>query len=99
MNHGDFKVGCEFKCGGKTFRCTDVGTRVVTAICISEVWRTQTFANTFQQEQVRVMNPDPSWLRGPPYSVTEHVFNESAIAECKSSDECEHCGATLTKQA
>jgi hypothetical protein len=34
MAHGDFSIGSEFTCGGKRWRCTDVGTRVIVAICL-----------------------------------------------------------------
>ncbi len=36
MRHSDFKFRCEFRCGLKRWRCTDLGTRVVCAISISE---------------------------------------------------------------
>lgn len=32
MKHGDFRIGGEFWCGGAWWRCTDVGSRVITAI-------------------------------------------------------------------
>lgn len=32
MERGEFKVGSEFFCGEKRWRCTDVGTRAVLAI-------------------------------------------------------------------
>ena len=31
-----FAIGCEFRCGAKRWRCTDVGTRVITAICLDD---------------------------------------------------------------
>jgi hypothetical protein len=31
-----FKIGCEFYCGGKRWRCTDVGSRVIVAICLDD---------------------------------------------------------------
>lgn len=36
MTHSDFSIGLEFICGGKRWRCTDVGTRTVAAICLSD---------------------------------------------------------------
>ena len=36
MKINEFRIGCEFFCGGKKWRCTDLGTRVVIAICVSE---------------------------------------------------------------
>lgn len=34
MEKGEFTIGLEFWCGNKRWRCTDVGTRVITAICL-----------------------------------------------------------------
>jgi hypothetical protein len=36
MRREEFTIGKEFDCGGKRWRCTDVGSRVITAICISD---------------------------------------------------------------
>jgi len=36
MKHKDFVVGNEFECGGKRWGCTDIGKRVVVAICLSD---------------------------------------------------------------
>lgn len=36
MDHQEFEIGLEFQCGGKVWRCTDVGTRTIAAICVSE---------------------------------------------------------------
>jgi len=35
MRLRDFSIGLEFKCGGDLWRCTDIGTRVVVAINLS----------------------------------------------------------------
>ena len=32
MNHADFQIGSEFYMGDAKWRCTDIGTRVITAI-------------------------------------------------------------------
>ena len=32
----DFVVGEEFECGQKRWKCTDIGKRVVIAICVSD---------------------------------------------------------------
>ena len=34
MKHTDFSIGKVFRCGDKRWRCTDVGTRVIVAICL-----------------------------------------------------------------
>ena len=37
MKYDEFNLGCEFKTGGgTTFRCTDIGKRVVVAICVDD---------------------------------------------------------------
>jgi hypothetical protein len=36
MQINDFKVGSEYLCGYKRWRCTDIGTRVVVAICLDD---------------------------------------------------------------
>ncbi len=33
MRHEQFRVGLEFRCAGKRWRCTDLGARVVVARC------------------------------------------------------------------
>jgi hypothetical protein len=34
MEHSQFTLGMVFWCGGKSWRCTDIGARVVVAICL-----------------------------------------------------------------
>ena len=34
MERKDFVIGQEFWCGGKRWRCTDIGSRVIVAICL-----------------------------------------------------------------
>lgn len=65
MEHKEFIVGAKFKCNNYTWLCTDKGTRVIVAICISPE-----------------INEDPSWLNGPPYAVSEHVFDELDVQGC-----------------
>ncbi len=63
MKHADFSIGKIFRCGDKRWRCTDVGTRVIVAICLDH-------------------DDDPSWYNGPPYAVSESVFDEYGIEAC-----------------
>jgi hypothetical protein len=95
MKLSDFKVGTEFVHRQKTFRCTDVGSRVVIAICLSEVTQTQTrnVGGKVVKEQVAVLNPDASWFEGPPYGIPERAFNERELPECRDPGDCPHCGA------
>jgi len=37
MRHADFRIGAEFRCGGRLWRCTDIGTRAIVAIHINRV--------------------------------------------------------------
>lgn len=78
MRHGEFKVGIEFRCAGRLWRCTDVGTRVIVAISLEPHEVTSLVAG---QEQRHTTN-DPSWLSGPPYAVVEQVFDETDIPAC-----------------
>ena len=34
MQHSEFRIGAVFRCGEKRWRCTDVGSRVIVAICL-----------------------------------------------------------------
>ncbi len=45
MKLNDFRIGSEFFCGGKKWRCTDLGTRVVIAICVSDYDKDPTWLN------------------------------------------------------
>jgi hypothetical protein len=37
MTHSDFRLGCEFTTGsGKKWRCTDIGQRVIVAVCLDD---------------------------------------------------------------
>nr|WP_086940485.1 hypothetical protein [Thaumasiovibrio occultus] len=36
MDIAEFAIGLHFWCGDKEWRCTDIGSRVITAICISD---------------------------------------------------------------
>lgn len=43
MRKNDFRIGEEFYCGGRLWRCTDIGTRVIIAICLND--QDQTWLN------------------------------------------------------
>ncbi len=62
------------------WRCTDIGTRVIVAIKISEI------SITTYKDGATVNNtddkPDSSWFNGPPYTVAELVFDEDNLAAC-----------------
>lgn len=74
MKHGDFSIGLEFSCGSRRWRCTDVGSRVVVAICLEPRWNGNSEKCGFSS--------DPRDLNGPPYSVAEVVFDEYDLDAC-----------------
>lgn len=63
MKLSDFHIGLIFNtCLGR-WKCTDVGTRTVTAIHLDD----ERYSN------------DPRWTEGPPYGLDEQTFNENDI--------------------
>jgi len=90
MNHSDFRIGLEFWCGDKRWRCTDVGTRVITAISLEphEVVELSTPRDSSETPRMRsYITTDPNWLIGPPYKVAETVFDEYDIEGCSVTQE------------
>lgn len=81
MRHEDFSIGTEFLTDTGRWRCTDVGTRTIAAIKISEVSVT-TRGDDGTTTTHKETPPDPSWFIGPPYALAEYVFDEDAIASC-----------------
>ena len=85
MNHSEFNVGLEFHCGGKTYRCTDIGSRVVVAIRIDQV----EVATKHESGEIthsilsRTEAEAGGWFDGPPYAVMEHVFDENDLDACE----------------
>ena len=85
MKHSAFRIGLEFRCGDKRWRCTDVGTRVITAISLEphEVVELRTSDSAVSALRThRYVTDDPDWLIGPPYKVAEHVFDEYDLEAC-----------------
>lgn len=86
MRHSEFSIGLEFWCGEKRWRCTDVGTRVIVAICIDPremVHLELHAADKTKRAEKRVISDDPRDLNGPPYGVTEIVFDEYDVQACE----------------
>lgn len=91
MLHSDFAIGSTFKCGERTWMCTDIGTRTILAICIAPASRNNDWYRGLPEEAQDAywQRPegappelDPSWFKGPPYAVAEHVFDENDIKGC-----------------
>ena len=85
MDHDDFSIGLELWCGDKRWRCTDVGTRVITAICLEprDMVRSEVDPeDKTKRIQIHYVSTDPRDLNGPPYSVVESVFDEYDIEAC-----------------
>lgn len=81
MNHSDFQIGTEFRCGDKLWRCTDVGTRTIIAIQIGpHIEIADTGSNRLRRSQIEA--EAEGWFNGPPYAVAEHVFDENDISGC-----------------
>lgn len=92
MRCEDFVIGREFWCGGKRWRCTDVGSRVIVAICLeSHEIVTRLSGEQIGESvcEIRSITDDPEWLNGPPYALAESVFDENDIKGCSVTAEIE----------
>lgn len=83
MNRPDFHIGLEFWTGAGRWRCTDVGTRVITAIRVDSVNLVRSEAGvqtpyTLTGEEAEAQD----WFNGPPYVVAEMVFDEYDMEGC-----------------
>lgn len=81
MELSDFKIGQTFICGGKRFRCTDIGSRVVIAVPMrARVSSNKAEPRLLSEEETA----ENGWLNGPPYAVQEVVFDENDIDQCQA---------------
>lgn len=81
MDHSEFKIGAEFWCGGRTWRCTDMGTRTIVAIRVDSVEvgsNVPELCRTLSRAQAEA----EGWFNGPPYAVGESVFDEDDMEGC-----------------
>ena len=94
MRHSDFHIRVEFWCGGKRWRCTDVGSRVIVAISLEphEIADYAPSDDGVSPGKLEYrLTDDPSWLFGPPYAVVERVFDEYDLPACGlTKDAIEH---------
>ena len=97
MNHDNFRIGLDFWCGGKRWRCTDVGSRVIVAISLEPHEVASIDLDPQDQSkhsEQRTMTDDPSWLHGPSYAIVEHVFDEDSIVGCSITADADDAGWT-----
>lgn len=77
-----FRIGTAFSTGRALWRCTDVGTRTITAVRLDRVvtprspGESETWAAELMAADPRKL---PSWLSGPPYQLAEFSFDEQDI--------------------
>jgi len=85
MKHSNFHIGLEFWCGGKRWRCTDIGSRVIVAISLEPHEAVSVeigHKDKSKHIERQYMADDPSWLVGSPYGIVEHVFDEGSLQAC-----------------
>ncbi|RZS82048.1 hypothetical protein EV217_2861 [Phyllobacterium myrsinacearum] len=84
MKISDFSIGIEFTVWGKTYRCTDVGSRVVIAIRIDEMTMATKQGDTISHQVLsRTEAEQQGWFDGPPYAVAEHILDEDDLEACE----------------
>ena len=90
MKHHQFAIGQTFWCGGNRWRCTDIGTRVITAISL-EPCETVSYCpdphDPTKGTSTTYLCDDPRRLNGPPYSILESVFDEYDQHPCSLTPE------------
>jgi hypothetical protein len=80
MKHNDFMIGSTFCCDDGLWRCTDIGTRIITAIRIDRV-----IVHGVEKTLERKEAEAEGWFNGPPYAVAEVVFDENDMMGCSSA--------------
>jgi hypothetical protein len=82
MKHSDFKIGIEFTTalGARIWRVTDIGTRTIIAIRVDDFVIGGTARHQVLTETDFIAK---GWFNGPPYAVSEHVFDEYDIEGCE----------------
>lgn len=84
MKLQEFRIGTEFLCSDRCWRCTDIGTRVVVAIRVDEVSCKTTRNGIMSSETLDGSAAEAAgWFNGPPYGVSEAVFDEYDQAGCE----------------
>ena len=81
MKLSDFKIGEEFWCGDRQWRCTDIGSRVAVAMRVDRV-EVESSAPQPPRTLSRSEAEAEGWFNGPPYAVAEQVFDEDDQERC-----------------
>jgi hypothetical protein len=81
MRHSEFTIGGAFWCGGRQWRCTDIGTRLAIAIRIDSV-DVASNVPELRRTLSRGEAEADGWFNGPPYAVAESVFDEYDQQAC-----------------
>ena len=80
MRREEFEIGKAFHSGGRLWRCTDIGTRIIAAIRLDEV----SVGGAGGDRTLDRQEADAEgWFRGPPYAVAETVFDEDDQEGCE----------------
>lgn len=91
MKHSDFEIGKTFICGGRKWRCTDIGTRTIIGICLdnTEIVTTPRDAamEAISRKLSRAEAEAEGWFNGPPLVVNEVVFDEYDFGGCSPDHE------------
>jgi hypothetical protein len=82
MELSDFVIGKTFWTHSGTFRCTDIGTRVVVAVKLGPRAVSRAESADGEVRITKRIDDEPSWLNGPPYAVEEAVFDENELLGC-----------------
>jgi hypothetical protein len=91
MEHSAFEIGKTFICGGRQWRCTDIGTRTIIGICLENIQSIISSGDPAVEPNSRTLTPAEAekegWFIGPPYKVVETVFDEYDIQGCSPDRE------------
>ena len=86
LDRSSLTIGDTFWCGGRQWRCTDIGTRTLTAIRIDAVEVGITDPAS-RRSLTHAEAEAEGWFNGPPYALAEVVFDEYDQEGCSLEPE------------
>jgi hypothetical protein len=103
MRHEEFRIGMEFWGGGRRWRCTDIGTRVVVGVCL-EPHEVVTVTGKFDESGTTTTGTiaaDDSWIAGhltryPRRYLTNTPWTSAVFRPMRTTSR--PVGATLNKR-